>query len=737
MNIRCTKGAPLKYTNDLFKTLIDNFFEVLIIADQNGVVSFTNSSIKHVLGYLPEEVIGIQLSDLMRASGAKTMAQLLKISVNSKGSEIFYPTIAEIEFLHKDTSSRIIESSFKWFDTPSMRGTAISGRDITKRKQEENRRSVQNQIIEMIAIGISLVEVLQNLIKLIEAQTHQLRFSIMLIDEDGVHMRHAAGLDLPAGGLKAINSATVCSKRPILVTDISTDPLGMPYRELTENYTLSSCYASPILSSDGNSIGILDIFLPDNRAPDPIELAWISVATKTAGIAIMRMKSKERMYYLAYHDALTGLPNRVLLHDRLTQAVMHARRIKGNAAVLFIDLDKFKHINDTLGHDIGDRLLQLVSLRLQQCMRKDDSLARLGGNEFVLTLMAPADHHSAAQVAQKILEIMRPPVVVEDHELHVSCSIGISLYPNDGTNADCLLRNADIAMYHAKSNGCNGYQYFRHNLNAAAQKKHTLARQLHQAVSRQEFSLDYQCQVNMYNGRIFALEALLRWNKPGESIAPNEFIPIAEESGLILPIGEWVLRESCRQLKQWMDNGHPDLHLSVNVSARQILQPGLIELIKQTLKETGLPPWTLNLEISENMLTAPFEEKLQVLNKLCDLGVRLALDNFGTGNSSLSHLHKFPLSTLKIDQVFVHGIGHDQNDMAITNAIIAMANTLNMSVIAEGVETMEQATFLLDHGCLSAQGFTTVAPLPPLKLPNCCINTSKLAAFDKDQSNVG
>jgi diguanylate cyclase (GGDEF)-like protein len=416
---------------------------------------------------------------------------------------------------------------------------------------------------------------------------------------------------------------------------------------------------------------------------------------------------------MAYHDALTGLPNRILLKDRLNQAIVHAQRIQDSVAVLFIDLDQFKLINDSLGHHVGDKLLQAVSQRLQYCMRKDDTLARFGGDEFVLVLMAPADGYSAGQVAEKIRDVLQLPVMVDGHELHVGCSIGISLYPHDGNDTDTLMRNADIAMYHAKERGRGNFQYFTPDLNVVAQYRHSIAHQLRQAIAKNEFSIDYQCQIDMHSGLIFGIEALLRWRQPDRGyVSPQEFISIAEETGLIVPIGEWVLREGCRQLKRWFDDGNPHLCMSINLSVRQVLQPDIVGIVARILEETGLPPSALNLEITENILMLPLQENLSTLKKLSHLGVKLSLDDFGTGYSSLSYLQRFSLDMLKIDQSFVRGIGHDESDMAITNAIIAMAKTMDLKVIAEGVETPEQALFLQQNGCDSAQGFYYGKPEP-------------------------
>jgi diguanylate cyclase (GGDEF)-like protein/PAS domain S-box-containing protein len=419
-----------------------------------------------------------------------------------------------------------------------------------------------------------------------------------------------------------------------------------------------------------------------------------------------RKAAEQRIRYMADHDALTGLPNRMLLQDRLKQALAHAHRNRAQVAVLFIDLDYFKHINDSLGHQVGDCLLQLVAERLRRCVREDDSVARLGGDEFVLTLTQLNDSADAALVAQKALDALDAPYVCEGHELHVTGSAGISLYPDDGADVETLMRTADTAMYFAKEKGRGNYQFFTPALNRAAQRRHAMSNALRHALARDELMLYYQPQVDMENGRIFSAEALLRWRPPGQSpISCNEFIAIAEETGLILPIGEWVLREACKQLRIWHDLGFRQMVIAVNLSPRQFFQPGFQDAIARILKETGIPGHCLDLEITEGILMQRSEDNVSTLKQLSDMGIKLSIDDFGTGYSSLAYLQRFPVDALKIDRSFVSGIGQDSNDTALVTAIISMAQSLRLKVLAEGVETAEQIEFLRTHGCLSAQGY--------------------------------
>jgi diguanylate cyclase (GGDEF)-like protein/PAS domain S-box-containing protein len=426
-----------------------------------------------------------------------------------------------------------------------------------------------------------------------------------------------------------------------------------------------------------------------------------------------RKRAEERIHYLAHHDALTGLPNRILMQDRVDQYIAQAQRQKLSVAMLFLDLDGFKHINDSLSHHIGDKLLRAVALRLQECLRKGDSIARLGGDEFVLTLPALTDTQAAAQVAQKVLEALEDDFNINGHKLHISGSIGISVYPSDGKNTESLLRAADTAMYHAKAKGRRNYQFFTPALNAAAQQRLDLQTKLRKALSEGEFELHYQPQVNMENGEIFAAEALLRWRQPGmKASLCSEFIGIAEESGLILPIGLWALREACMQLKHWRAEGHPAMRIAVNFSARQFYQPHFRETVMEVLNDSGLPPEALELEITESVLVQHNEENMELLKQLSETGVQLSLDDFGTGYSSLSYLQRYPIHVLKIDRSFVSGIDRDASQTALVSAIIAMAQSLHLKVIAEGVENAHQADFLRRHGCLRAQGYYYGMPIP-------------------------
>ncbi len=422
--------------------------------------------------------------------------------------------------------------------------------------------------------------------------------------------------------------------------------------------------------------------------------------------------AQEQMEYQAYHDVLTGLPNRLLFRDRINIALAHARRHRTAAAVMFLDLDQFKLVNDSLGHTVGDALLQEVGRRLALTIRADDTVARMGGDEFTVLLTDVKSGGSTAFVAQKLLDAISRPMVVEGHELYVTTSIGIARSPEDGTDAETLLKRADGAMYRAKEEGRNNYQFATVNAIQTASDRFLIERSLHHAFERNEFVMHYQPMTNLLTGKVVGAEALIRWNHPERGLmSPDDFIPIAEECGLILPIGEWVLATAVKQMKAWhLDHG--PLRIAVNLSARQFQQRDLAATIDRVLTENNYPPELLEVEITESTAMHDAEVSLVAMQKLKEMGVRISIDDFGTGYSSLSYLKSFPIDTVKIDQNFVRDLAEGTNDGAIITAVISMARALNLRVVAEGVETEAQLAFLKQENCEVVQGFLHSRPMP-------------------------
>ncbi len=431
-----------------------------------------------------------------------------------------------------------------------------------------------------------------------------------------------------------------------------------------------------------------------------------------------RVQVERRMRDMAHHDAITGLPNRNLLHDRMDQALRQSRRTGERLAVMFLDLDRFKNINDTLGHLVGDDLLRHVAQRLSMALRASDTLARLGGDEFVVLLPRVDSRDQVAMVAEKLLSVLEAPMDVQEHALHISTSIGVCICPDDGDDADVLLRNADTAMYQAKGGGRNTYRFFTERMNTEAEQRYRIESALRVGVRDKELRLHFQPLVDMQTGRVFGAEALVRWQSSLLGlVSPGQFIPIAEETDLIVEIDSWVLTEACAHGARWRQDTGRDLMVAVNLSARQFRRKDLVPFVQRVLAESGLPPALLELEITESSLMHNVAEVIQTLDQLVALGVRLAIDDFGTGYSSLAYLKRFPVHKLKVDQSFVRDIGRTDSDLAIVKTVIALAHTLQLDLLAEGVETTAQLVTLRALGCERFQGYLFAKPVPADEVP--------------------
>lgn len=433
----------------------------------------------------------------------------------------------------------------------------------------------------------------------------------------------------------------------------------------------------------------------------------------TIRAVVEREKAEQKIRHMAYHDALTDLPNRLLFHERLNEAFLRSEKTGTILAVLFIDLDRIKVINDTLGHHIGDELLKYWADKLKANKRPQDTVARFGGDEFIVLLTDITSINEVLTFASIIPQLFSEPFTYGEHDLYVTSSIGISVYPSDGTDADTLIKNADTAMYRAKEKGGNTFQLYRSEMNIRSLERLNMEIDLRRAMERREITVYYQPIVDLGSGRIYGMEALVRWKHPVRGmISPAEFIPLAEETGLIVPIGNWVLKEACRQNGEWIAQGLPPLVVAVNISVNQFQQPGFIQLIKGTLETTGLDPKLLCLEITENVAMKNVNYIVETIDKLRELGVRISIDDFGTGYSSLSYLKRFRVHTLKIDQSFIQELTTDEENAAIVTALIAMSHKMNIKALAEGVETKAQLEFLQRYGCDEIQGYLFSTPLP-------------------------
>jgi diguanylate cyclase (GGDEF)-like protein/PAS domain S-box-containing protein len=484
------------------------------------------------------------------------------------------------------------------------------------------------------------------------------------------------------------------------------NPMELAIRQNRIIHLPSDCI---LIQRDGSEIPIEDSVAPIHNRE----------GQATGGVIVFRDVSSTQtmavqMAHSAHHDFLTGLPNRKLLNDRVSQAILLAARSMKKVAVLFLDLDGFKHINDSLGHSIGDRVLQSIAKRLVDSVRDSDTVSRQGGDEFIVLLSEVEGLESAATTVRRLLQVATEPHAIDQHDLHVSACIGVSIYPDDGLDVETLIKNADTAMYQAKENGRQSYQFFKPAMNVRAVERQSIEGSLRRALERQEFAVHYQPKINLNTGQISGAEALLRWTHPTRgTVSPAQFIPVAEDCGLILPIGNWVLRAACGQARAWMEAGLPLGAMGVNISAVEFRNEAFLEGVFAILKDTGLDPKFLELELTESVLMKRPESTASILRALRAEGVRVAVDDFGTGYSSLSYLQKFSIDALKIDQSFVRRITTAPDETTIVTAVISMARSLKLRVVAEGVETVKELEFLQAHQCDEAQGYYFSRPVPP------------------------
>ncbi|AME27166.1 EAL domain-containing protein [Caballeronia sordidicola] len=631
----------------------------------------------------------------------------------------------DIQLKRRDGTVLWVERTLISVDRATLsKGAIWVVHDIDQRKRAGVLREEQGRVLEMIAMSTPLNRVLDSLARLVESQLIGMTASILLLDADGAHMRHGAAPSLPGAYVQALDGIPIGPKvgscgtamhrgEPVIVADISLDPLWDDYRALAGAYGLRACWSTPILSHHGKVMGTFALYAKEVRKPAPIETQMIDIATRIAGIAIERKNTEDSIRHMALHDALTGLPNRALLEERIQQALLHSDRDGRDVAVVFLDLDQFKLINDSLGHSAGDELLKTAAHRMVKCVRSIDTVARLGGDEFVIVLFdAPDNMEGIAHTLQRIQDEIAQPFQVGAQKLQVTCSMGVAIYPENGTDIDTLLMNADAAMYCAKDMGRNNYQFYASEMNAKVQEKLVLQDGLRRAIEHNEFLLLYQSQIDLLSGRIIGVEALIRWQHPELGvISPNRFIPLAEETGLIVPIGEWVLQTACKQNKAWQDAGMPLIRLSVNVSARQFAEKNLTHRVARALADSGLEACYLELELTESLIMQDVPQAIIKMEALQTMGVQMSIDDFGTGYSSLSALKQFPVCRLKIDQSFIRDVPANPDDKAIAMAVISLGHMLNLKVIAEGVETEQQLAFLRENECDEAQGYLFSRPV--------------------------
>jgi diguanylate cyclase (GGDEF)-like protein/PAS domain S-box-containing protein len=617
--------------------------------------------------------------------------------------------------------TEIATTKFYYLGVPAIQNVL---RDITARKMAEQLQLAQNRILGMVASGLPLQDILLTLSRLVETHSKHGLCSIQIMEPGSALLQPpiSAGLSedfcMAIGSVPTIAgngcfSAAVRRRQRVTSIDMGKDPIWASWHDIAVRYGLQSCTSWPIIGKQKKILGALSLYYSDTHAPDTQEMALADIAANLAGIAIENKQSEDRIRFLAHYDELTALPNRSLFNQLLNRAMKSAQRHQTKLAVLFIDLDRFKNINDTLGHDAGDFALREFSKRVSICLRASDTLARMGGDEFFVLIEELEDGAYASTVAQKILHEASQPFFIHGQECHLSASIGIAIYPDDGVDACSLLKNADIAMYRAKADGKNTFHFYAPSKNIHTIERLTLESQMRRAIDNGEFTLHYQPKLELITGRITGVEALVRWQHPEHGLlGPARFIPLAEETRLIIPLSIQILRIACHDALAINACSHESIRMAVNLSPRQLDDSSFIDSLQSLLAETGMPPQLLQLEITESMVMHNPEQAVIIMNKLRAMGIRLDIDDFGTGYSSLANLKRFPVYSLKIDQSFVKDIPTGPNDTAITKAIIAMGHSMNMRVVAEGVETIEQMKALRTFGCDEFQGYYFSRPLP-------------------------
>jgi diguanylate cyclase (GGDEF)-like protein len=574
----------------------------------------------------------------------------------------------------------------------------------------------------MIAQDQPLESVLSALARMVERQYPEVLCSVSLLRDGRLEAVPAHGLpEYCARALDELPAPPGGHGRGITVTEIARLRDGNGRHGTGALHEPRVCWSIPISSGGSELLGYLAVYLPAPRRPTTADLEFLDLTGGLAGIAVEHRRLIDELAYRAHHDPLTRIPNRILFQDRLQQAVSVAGRYGHSVGLLYMDLDRFKLVNDLLGHAAGDALLQQVARRLQGRIRRSDTLARVGGDEFAVLLPQLEGPSGAARVARDLVDVLHAPFHVDDHELFVSASIGLSLYPQDGREAEVLERKAALAMYHAKNHGKNNFQCFAEEMRPASPERLELELHLRRALERGELSLHYQPQVELESSSLAGVEALLRWNHNSMGmISPATFVPIAEETGIIVPIGAWVVERACLQARAWQSAGRGPAKVAVNVSPLQFDQRDFVEGVARTVARTGLEPHRLELELTESLVMRDIDEAARRMDRIRALGARISIDDFGMGHSSLSYLQRLPIDTLKIDRGFVREIKAASDRPPLVQAIIALAHGLEKQVIAEGVETGPQAEALRAMGCDQAQGFYFGGALAPEDLP-CCV----------------
>jgi diguanylate cyclase (GGDEF)-like protein/PAS domain S-box-containing protein len=721
MDLLSQKAVILQESEERFRVLAENSSDVISRHSPDGMFRYASPACSAVFGYQPDAMLGRSLMEFVHPDDLQA-AQECWATTSAPGET----RTLSFRFMRGDGQYVWLESGCRALIDPStgaVREIHTSARDITLRKQMEYREQIRADVLQMIAGGNPLNDILRQLILAVEQQEPQAFAAGVMLNGGMIHhcapnLPAAISFSIERQMYNLIARFSVLSAQTserVILCDLPNDPAWETLRQPIAELGLKSCSSILILSRQRDASGAFSLYRRDNQYPAASTIELMKLASDLISVAVEHRQLTDQLTFQARHDSLTGLPNRAMFADRLEQALANSSRSGKPGAVITVDVDRFKHVNDTYGHQAGDEMLCQVARRLGRRLRKSDTLARMGGDEFALILSELAKTADADLVAKILIQEFATPIDLRGHEFFVSVSMGSAVFPQDGSDASALLKCADFALYRAKNDGRNTSRAFTPDMSEGAVERLELESALRQAVSNQELTLHYQPKVNL-SGEIVGLEALVRWKHPTLGmIPPAKFIPLAEDTGLILQIGGWVLEEAARQTRQWMNAGIDVVPVAVNVSTVQFKQPDFIATISTVLNGSGIPGKWLEIELTETVLMRNMCDAADKLARLKDMHVDVAIDDFGTGYSSLAYLQRLSIDTLKIDHSFISTIESERSSTSgktIIAAIVSMAKNLGLTIVAEGVETQAQRQFLLDLGCDGMQGYLFGRPAP-------------------------